>query len=165
LPYGGTPIRDLLDKEGRLRGDLTHPDYNFLDLRLNDYYRLLSQTVRPWIHNEGLSYQLNYAWDEFETVRRLVPDVEGCDTYAAALRSLTCDSNERLFRLVEESSLAFERGDQSPLDCDAVGVYCRQAEAQLVSIRNQFIADNIYVLMNTAGHDCAQGPVMAPQIH
>ena len=27
LPYGGTPIRTLLQKEGRLRGDLTHPDY------------------------------------------------------------------------------------------------------------------------------------------
>jgi len=58
LPYGGTPIRDLLQREGRLRGDLTHPDYDFLDLRLNEYHRLLSQTVRPWIHNEGLSHQL-----------------------------------------------------------------------------------------------------------
>jgi len=26
LPYGGTPIRDRLQREGRLRGDLTHPD-------------------------------------------------------------------------------------------------------------------------------------------
>ena len=25
-----------------------------------EYHRLLSQTVRPWIHNEGLSYQMNY---------------------------------------------------------------------------------------------------------
>src|SRR4029077_18998938 len=38
LPYGGTPIRDLLQKEGRLRGDLTHPDYEFLDVRLNEYH-------------------------------------------------------------------------------------------------------------------------------
>jgi radical SAM superfamily enzyme YgiQ (UPF0313 family) len=30
LPYGGTPIRDQLEKEGRLRGDLTRPDYVFL---------------------------------------------------------------------------------------------------------------------------------------
>jgi anaerobic magnesium-protoporphyrin IX monomethyl ester cyclase len=34
LPYGGTPIRDRLQREGRLRGDLTHPDYVFLDLRI-----------------------------------------------------------------------------------------------------------------------------------
>jgi hypothetical protein len=31
LPYGGTPIRDRLAKEGRLRGDLTRPDYDFLE--------------------------------------------------------------------------------------------------------------------------------------
>ena len=41
LPYGGTPIRDTLRKEGRLRGDLTHLDYDFLDVRLNEYHRLL----------------------------------------------------------------------------------------------------------------------------
>jgi hypothetical protein len=34
-----------------LRGDLTHPDYDFLDLRINDYHRLLTRAVRPWIHN------------------------------------------------------------------------------------------------------------------
>jgi len=63
LPYGGTPIRDLLLREGRLRGDLTHPDYDFLDVRLNRYHALLSQAVQPWIHNFGLSNELNYAWD------------------------------------------------------------------------------------------------------
>ena len=52
MPYGGTPIRDALRDEGRLRGDLTHPDYDFLDLRLNEFYRLLTPTVRPWIHRE-----------------------------------------------------------------------------------------------------------------
>jgi hypothetical protein len=70
LPYGGTPIRDQLQKEGRLRGDLTHPDYVFLDARLNDYHRLLSQTVRPWRHGEGLSYQLE------PTRPRLVPNLD-----------------------------------------------------------------------------------------
>ena len=58
LPYGGTPIRDQLAKEGRLRGDLTHPDYDFLDLRLNEYHRLLTRAVRPWIHKQGLAYEI-----------------------------------------------------------------------------------------------------------
>src|SRR5262245_41713530 len=107
LPYGGTPIRDRLQREGRLRGDITHPDYDFLDTRLNEYHLLLSQTVRAWIHRQGLSYELNYAWDELETVKRLAPGVTGEEEYRMALRSLTASSNERLFRLVEESSLAF----------------------------------------------------------
>ncbi|MBV9499272.1 MAG: radical SAM protein [Acidobacteriaceae bacterium] len=72
LPYGGTPIRDALKKEGRLRGDLTRPDYDFLDLRLNEFHRLLTPTVRPWIHRNGLNYLLDCAWDEFTTVTRLV---------------------------------------------------------------------------------------------
>jgi anaerobic magnesium-protoporphyrin IX monomethyl ester cyclase len=165
LPYGGTPIRDLLQKEGRLRGDLTNPDYDFLDLRLNEYYRMLSQAVRPWIHNEGLSNQMNYAWDEFETIRRLVPDVEGTDGYAAALRSLIKESNESLFHLVEESSSSFEQGDRSPIDPGAVLVYCKNMEAQLVRVRNDFIAENLPCLVDAMSPDCASGPVMAPQIH
>ena len=43
LPYGGTPIRDQLAKEGRLRGDSRIPDYDFLDPRINEYHRLLTR--------------------------------------------------------------------------------------------------------------------------
>jgi anaerobic magnesium-protoporphyrin IX monomethyl ester cyclase len=73
LPYGGTPIRDQLAKEGRLRGDLTHPDYDFLDLRINEYHRLLNRAVRPWNHNQGLSYSLSDVADELETIERFGP--------------------------------------------------------------------------------------------
>jgi radical SAM superfamily enzyme YgiQ (UPF0313 family) len=165
LPYGGTPIRDQLEREGRLRGDLTHPDYDFLDPRLNEYHRLLSRTVRPWIHNQGLSYQLNYAWDEFETVRRLVPGVEGGDAYADDLREMVRESNEKLFRLVEESVAAFEQGDRSGLDPDAVLAYCHEMDARLVRTRNRFISENIPSLVDAVGADCSSGPVMTPQIH
>ena len=165
LPYGGTPIRDQLQREGRLRGDLTHPDYVFLDVRLNEYHQMLSQIVRPWIHGEGLSYQLNYAWDELETVGRLVPSVEGIDAYRTALRSLTRESNEQLFRLVEESSSAFEAGDRSTLDLGAVRRYCEKTLTRLVGLRNSFISHNIYLLRDAAGDNCSSGPVMAPQVH
>jgi anaerobic magnesium-protoporphyrin IX monomethyl ester cyclase len=165
LPYGGTPIRDRLQKEGRLRGSLTDPDYEFLDLRLNKYHKALSSAVRPWIHGEGLSYQLNYAWDELEAVRRLVTGVEGVEPYRAALRSLTRDSNERLFRLVEESSTAFEAGDGMMLDPLATRAYCEGNVARLVALRNSFIADNIYLLQDASRLDCTSGPVIAPQLH
>jgi anaerobic magnesium-protoporphyrin IX monomethyl ester cyclase len=164
LPYGGTPIRDLLQQEGRLRGDLTHPDYDFLHRRLNDYHRLFNQAVRPWIHNEGISNELNYAWDELETVRRLVPGIQRIDDYAAALRSLTKESNEQLFRLVEESTVAFERGDTALLDPAAVRSYCEQIESRLISTRNSFVAENIYLLRDASAND-ANRPVIAPQIH
>lgn len=58
-------------------------------------------------------------------------------------RLVTRESNERLFRLVEESSLAFEKGDEMPIDAEAAHRYCAEARERLANIRNAFIADNI----------------------
>jgi anaerobic magnesium-protoporphyrin IX monomethyl ester cyclase len=165
LPYGGTPIRDTLKKEGRLRGDLTRPDYDFLDLRLNEYHRLLVPTVRPWIYKQGLSYELNYAWDELETVSRLAMGVEGVEEYRAALRSLTAESNDRLFRHVEESLDAFEQGDRSKLDPEPARAYCEEGSKRLLDMRNRFIANNLDLLVEKVSADCTSGPVMVPQTH
>jgi radical SAM superfamily enzyme YgiQ (UPF0313 family) len=165
LPYGGTPIRDRLAQEGRLRGDLTRPDYDFLDRRINEYHALLTQAVRPWIYKKGLAYEISYAWDELETISRLVPTASGTDAYRAALRALTAEGNERLFRLVEESSLAFERGDRSLLDPGGVRAYCETAQARLIDLRNDYVADNLDPLAQAISADCAGGPVLRPQIH
>jgi anaerobic magnesium-protoporphyrin IX monomethyl ester cyclase len=165
LPYGGIPIRDFLEKEGRLRGDLTHPDYDFLDTTLNDYYSLLNRAMAPWIHNDGLSNELNYALDEFQAMKRLVPGLKKTAIYEAALRSLIREANQSLFSLIEESSLAFEQGDRSIIDPEAAKTYCEGARDRLVRIRNNFVAENVYRLVEPAPQDCASGPVMAPQIH
>jgi radical SAM superfamily enzyme YgiQ (UPF0313 family) len=165
LPYGGTPIRDALKREGRLRGDLTHPDYDFLDLRLNEYYRLLLPTVRPWIYKKGLSYELNYAWDELQTVSRLVRSVEAVDEYREALRLLTAESNDRLLNHVEQSLDAFEQDDRSKLDVRPGLAYCEDGSKRLLDLRNRFIANNIDRLMDTVSADCSSGPVMIPQTH
>jgi anaerobic magnesium-protoporphyrin IX monomethyl ester cyclase len=165
LPYGGTPIRDLLAKEGRLRGDLTHPDYDFLDPRLNDYYGLLHKAVLPWIHNNGLANQLSYAWDEVETFARLTSGLRGVKAYRKALAKLTAQANARLFRLVEDSSLAFEQGDRSLLDPKAIATYCKRMQTRLVDLRNIFVADNIEPLTHRINADCSSGPVLRPQVH
>jgi hypothetical protein len=70
-----------------------------------------------------------------------------------------------LFRLVEESSLAFEAGDQAPFNPVAVSDYCEKNVNRLVAMRNSFIAENIYLLRDASNQDCASGPVIAPQIH
>jgi anaerobic magnesium-protoporphyrin IX monomethyl ester cyclase len=165
LPYGGTPIRDALRKEGRLRGDLTTPDYDFLDRRLNEYYSLLLPTVRPWVHKKGLTYELNYAWDELQTMRRLARGVEGTDDYREALRRLTAESNNRLLNHVEESLNAFEQGDYSKLDVECAKAFCEEGRTRLLDLRNRFVLRNIDLLMNTVSADCSSGPVMAPQTH
>jgi radical SAM superfamily enzyme YgiQ (UPF0313 family) len=165
LPYGGTPIRDQLQKEGRLRGDITKPDYVFLDPRINEFHRKLSGVVRPWIHGEGLSYQLNYVLDEFEMISRLVPGVEGGPEFRAALRSMTRESNERLLSLVERFAEAFEAGEPFHPDPDEVRAYCESGLARLVHLRNEFVASNIYLLREATAEDGATHPVMAPQVH
>jgi anaerobic magnesium-protoporphyrin IX monomethyl ester cyclase len=165
LPYGGTPIRDQLAREGRLRGDLTHPDYDFLDPRLNEYYRLLSVAIRPWVHNKGLSNQLSYAFDEIETFERLTPGLRGARAYRKGLMRLTAGANQRLFRLVEETSLAFEQGDRSALEPRRIAAFCERARANLLDLRNAFVADNLEPLTERINADCSSGPVMRPQVH
>jgi len=165
LPYGGTPIRDSLKKQGRLRGALTRPDYDFLDLRLNEYYQLLLPTVRPWIHKTGLSYALNYAWDELETVSRLTPGVQGVEQYRAELRAMTAESNAQLFRHVTESLDAFEQGDHSRLNSERARAYCEAGNKRLIVVRDRFIASNLDVLIKTVSADCTHGPVMMPETH
>lgn len=165
LPYGGTPIRDALKKEGRLRGDLTRPDYEFLDVRLNEFYRLLTPTVRPWIHREGLTYQLDYAWDELTTITRLVRGLEGAEEYQSALQSLTKEANERLFQHVEQCLDAFEQGDRSKLVPGTARAYCEAGGKRLLAIRNKFIERNVQLLVDAVSADCKSGPVLIPQIH
>jgi len=50
LPYAGTPIEARLVKEGRLRGTLTDPDYDFLDHRLDFYAHFVGHAFR---HRHG----------------------------------------------------------------------------------------------------------------
>jgi anaerobic magnesium-protoporphyrin IX monomethyl ester cyclase len=165
LPYGGTPIRDALRNEGRLRGDLTQPDYDFLDLRLNEFYRLLTPTVRPWIHRKGLTYQLDYAWDEFTTLTRLARGLQGAEEYRQALQSLTKESNQRLFQHVEECLDGFEQGDRSKLIVGPAQAYCEAGVKQLLALRNTFVARNVQLLVDEVSADCTSGPVLMPQIH
>jgi anaerobic magnesium-protoporphyrin IX monomethyl ester cyclase len=165
LPYGGTPIRDALRNEGRLRGDLTRPDYDFLDRRLNEFYRLLTPTVRPWIHKNGLTYQLDYAWDEVTTVTRLARGLQGAEEYRNALQVLTKQSNERLFQHVAECLDGFEQGDRSKLVVGPARAYCEAGVTQLLALRNSFIERNVHLLVDQVSADCTSGPVLMPQTH
>jgi len=73
LPYDGTAIKDQLAAEGRLRGDVTDPDYDFLDPRLDGLFREVNETLNMvgWIHGvRSLSPQLDWAWHEVAIIER-----------------------------------------------------------------------------------------------
>lgn len=117
LPYDGTPIKDTLAREGRLRGDVCNPDYEFLTPEIDRYFRNLTGMLRltGWIHgNPGLSPQLKFAWNEVGIMERLFPPLPDMDEYQARLREITAQSNEMLFRVVED--LSYEITDNRPHD-------------------------------------------------
>jgi anaerobic magnesium-protoporphyrin IX monomethyl ester cyclase len=164
LPYGGTPIRARLAEEGRLRGDVTRPDYSFLDPRLDEFHRLLDAAAGHWIHGEGVSHRLNWAWHELTVARRLVDGLEGVPEYRAQLAALTARSNKQLLDWVDEVSRAFEHGDSSQLSAAVTMPWCRRLDDDLLAIRDEFVWRNQDELLAAIEAGPLHGPVVSPQI-
>ena len=59
LPYSGAPVKRKLEREGRLFGSAFDPDYQFLDPRLDFFYRWMLQTFYERnFTNSGLGHIL-----------------------------------------------------------------------------------------------------------
>jgi radical SAM superfamily enzyme YgiQ (UPF0313 family) len=113
LPYDGTPIKDTLAREGRLKGDVCDPDYDYLDTRVTDYFAALTGLLRltGWIHgNPGLSPQLKFAWNEYGIMERLFPALPDIEDYKHQLMAVTAASNDMLFRVIADVSYAVTEG-------------------------------------------------------
>jgi anaerobic magnesium-protoporphyrin IX monomethyl ester cyclase len=145
LPYDGTPIKDELERAGRLRGDVCNPDYDFLDPVLSDFYEELSRVVNVtgWIHGfRALSPQINWAWNEVAVLERLFPPLDDMAAYKDALRTVTRDSNEVLFTLVEDMARAYTIGGRHSWSETALEEHRRQFLDRLLTIRNGLILRN-----------------------
>ena len=159
LPYAGTPIEERLAKEGRLRGSVDNPDYDFLDTRLNSYFEALNDLVADWIQgSNALVNQLNFAWQEYWVIRRLFPPVTGLHAYERFLRSITRRSNDFLLNLVGEVGHAFEDGHGRVPSSAEVQPASKCFAEQLLEKRNAFILRNqqtmLACLEATAGVGC-----------
>ncbi len=155
-PYDGTPIKDELERTGRLRGDVCKPDYDFLDPRLTDFYEAISHIVdvTGWTHGyRGLSPQLDFAWDEVAIIENLFPAVPGLPAYKETLREITRASNEVLFRVVEDTSYVFSDGQPTVWSADDLQLQCRRFVERLVSNRNAFIFRNQDLLLEALQRD------------
>ena len=126
---------------------------------------LLDRAVAHWVHNGGVSHEINWAWDELKTVERLVPGLVKVPEYSNALTELTVDSNERLFDLVETSSRAYEAGDTRGPDLIAAQNETSRIRTELITLRNNFVRENASTLLDAIDVNEIRGPVMAPQIH
>lgn len=155
LPYGGTPIEDELARGGRLRGDVSRPDYDFLDQRLNLYFDFLTRVVVPgWIQGpEAVSPQLNWAWHEVAVIERLFPFMFGLEEYKNRLRSITKASNEFLLNTIEDTSLEFERGPEPSLSAKELRPVSQHYVADLFRWRNEFVGCNQDLMLEALSKD------------
>lgn len=144
IPYDGTPIKDTLASQGRLRGDVLNPDYDFLDPRVEAFYTALTDvvSVTGWIHGlEGLSAQLNFAHNEVAIVERRFTKIDVAP-YRAALRRVTAQSNEILLRVVDEMAAAFGRGTNSTWSESALREACSSLRDEFLDARTSFFSVN-----------------------
>lgn len=158
LPYDGTPIKDQLAREGRLRGDICHPDYDFLDPRVGHFFHKLNGLVHVsgWIHGiQALTPQLNYAWNELAVLERLFPLLPGLQEYKGALRKVTQDTNELLFRVVEDTSYVFTDGKPDIWTGEELRATCQDFLERLVGQRNAFIYSTQDILERALQQDTA----------
>jgi anaerobic magnesium-protoporphyrin IX monomethyl ester cyclase len=142
IPYDGTPIREQLAQQGRLRGDVSDPDYDFLDPRLTDFYVVVNELLNMtgWIHGlRALSPQLKYAWSEVAVIERLYPAVRDLPTYRAKLQNLTRASNAVLFDVVEGLAQDFMAGRRITHSQEALREQCSRFAEDLLASRDAFI--------------------------
>lgn len=152
VPYDGTPIKDELEREGRLRGDVRKPDYDFLDPRLTDFYDELVHIVdvTGWIHGyRALTPQLNFAWDEVAILKQLFPGVPDLPAYEAVVRRITRDSNEILFKVVEGLCDVFSDGAPNNWSMEELQAKSREFVEELEQSRNDFVFRNQNFLLET----------------
>jgi radical SAM superfamily enzyme YgiQ (UPF0313 family) len=154
LPYDGTAIKDQLAAEGRLRGDVTDPDYDFLDPRLDSFFREVNETLNMvgWIHGvRSLSPQLDWAWHEVAIIERMFKGVAGFEAYRERLSSITKSANEMLFDLVEEMSFAHEAGRDGRHDIREIEFLCGELNNNLIDTRNEFVLLNQSMMLKVLG--------------
>lgn len=145
IPYDGTPIKEQLAREGRLRGDVLSPDYDFLDPRLETFYEHVKGALHMtgWLHGvRALSPQLKLTWSELAIMERLTPGLDGLGAYRETLKAITARSNAILFDVVEQLADDCQAGREPAIDRAALAVGAAEFGAELLGERDSFVARN-----------------------
>jgi anaerobic magnesium-protoporphyrin IX monomethyl ester cyclase len=117
VPYAATDIEEQLRQEGRLHGDVRHPDYDFLDPRLGPWFLWLQNLMALWaIEPDSLLAHLRMTRFEVEVLDHFYRDSPGRSEYRATVTGLAAAYNEAFCRMVEESAPLFARDGASEPD-------------------------------------------------
>jgi len=95
VPYAGTTIARVLDKEGRLAGTVASPDYGYHDNRLSilQYFASIVFNYRNF-SRDGLVERLRTAKFDSIVLKKYFSDVYDVDRYGDAVRELIQRSND-----------------------------------------------------------------------
>lgn len=164
VPYDGTPIKDELIRQGRFRGDVCNPYYDFLDPKLGEFCYELGEllNVSGWVHGlESVSQQLNMAWSELAVMERLFPRLPGIGAYRKRLRAITRNSNALLFRVVDDISGAYTDGRPHNWSATVLRKRCHAFLEEFLEERNGFVVRNQRILLAALDRDAAREPALA----
>jgi anaerobic magnesium-protoporphyrin IX monomethyl ester cyclase len=154
LPYAATPIEIRLKQEGRLRGNVRDPSYDFTDPKLTRLFNRVSVPTAELIQgSNSLANQLNFAWQEFWVMRRLSP-VDGLDSYKKFLQSVTCAYNSHILQWVESATSAFEIGDEALFPAWDLRDRAFEFSSQLLRGRDEFMLQHQEALLEPLGLHC-----------
>jgi anaerobic magnesium-protoporphyrin IX monomethyl ester cyclase len=111
LPLAGTQIERQLREQKRLSGPPAYEDYEFLDPLLNEYFRLLSDAFRPWMHgDEGVMTLSRWVHLQSIALRRFCH--LGADT-AQAFEETQSAANRFLIRACESLADTFQSSTEA----------------------------------------------------
>jgi anaerobic magnesium-protoporphyrin IX monomethyl ester cyclase len=150
IPYDGTPIKDELERTGRLRGTIVAPDYDFLDPRIDRLYLAIREhlEVTGWVHElHGVTRTLDALRIEAAVALRLFPPLTGMEIYRRRLREVTRESNEMLISTISEITLAHESGSEWAPSGHDVRRLGDQLKEQILAERDEFILANQELLL------------------
>ena len=154
IPYDGTPIKAELARSGRLKGDICHPDYDFLDPTVDAFFQALNQIVHVsgWIHGVGaLTVQLQYIKGEVAVMSALFPALERFEQYREQVRTITAGANAVLFDVIEQVMAAHRDHSSHRWTPQAVKAACEGFQRRLLDQRTAFISRNQSVMLEALG--------------
>ncbi len=135
IPYAETPIEKKLMSEGRLKGSILYPNYDFLDPRLDKLFSYLSRIFYKWIFtNEGILVKLRWHRMELAVLKKFYAETKNIAGYEVYLREIIASYNDLFFDVVEEATKIFENdGSSSQEQLEQITDYLQEEQRKIYS--------------------------------
>lgn len=133
LPYAGTSIATRLEREGRLKGSIASPDYNYIDHRVDVFETFLVRAFYRILFDPlGVSNRLQNAKYDAVVMNKFLKDE--CDTefYMSEVQQLTRLSNGTILDTLQQAAdfMDCRRPDEIYRDWTALGKLADQVQSK-----------------------------------